>query len=98
MTDQSSSLHDAYFDRNQSVMAFARLALKLGYHVGLKTDPDEPDWPVLMIDLPGGQVGWHLPEDEIIGDWPEYSGEWDGHSLKEKRKRLKTLIETVISS
>ncbi len=87
-TDQSSTLQDAYFDRNQAVMALARMAIKAGYRAGLKRDPNEPDWPVLMIDLPTGQTGWHLPKDEIIGEWPEYEGEWDGHSLEEKRARI----------
>jgi hypothetical protein len=75
---------DAYFDRNQAVMALARLAQKQGYRVGLVVDPQEPDWPVLMIDLPMGQVGWHLPKDEIVGEWPQFPDEWDGHSLEEK--------------
>ena len=88
MTTQSSTLNDAYFDRNQSVMVMAKMAMKLGYKVGLKTDPDEPDWPVLMIDLPTGQVGWHLPRKEVAGEWPDYDGEWDGHTLEEKRKRM----------
>lgn len=92
MTTQSSTLDDAYFDRNQAVMAMARMAQKLGYKVGLRTDPDEPDWPVLMIDLPGGQVGWHLPKGEVIGDWPSYERPWDGHTLEEKRRRIEKYI------
>jgi len=95
MADQSSTLEDAYFDRNQAVMAFARLAMRLGYKVGLKTDPSEPQWPVLMIDLPTGQVGWHLPKDEIVGKWPEYDGEWDGHSLEQKRERIRRFLEEI---
>ena len=75
-------------------MALGRLALKLGYRAGLKEDPNEPDWPVLMIDLPIGQVGWHLPKKEILGEWPEYHAEWDGHSLEEKRRRVKEFIES----
>lgn len=89
----SSSKEDAYFDRNQSVMALARMAIRLGYCVGLKTDPNEPDWPVLMIDLPTGQVGWHLPKNEIVGEWPLYEKAWDGHTLEEKRQRLKSFLE-----
>ncbi|MDH4317171.1 MAG: hypothetical protein OEV64_02165 [Desulfobulbaceae bacterium] len=95
MADQSSTLNDAYFDRNQAVMALARLAEKLGWEVGLKTDPTEPDWPVLMIDLPTGQVGYHLPKNEIVGEWPEYTKEWDGHSLEDKRRRIVKLLTDV---
>lgn len=89
---QSSTLNDSYFDRNQAVMAMARMALQLGYRVGLKQDPEEPDWPVLMIDLPTGQVGYHLPKEEVVGNWPEYDKEWDGHSLAEKRERIKKFL------
>ena len=92
MTNQSSTLNDAYFDRNQAVMAMARMALQLGYRVGLKKDPKEPDWPVLMIDLPTGQVGYHLPIEEVVGAWPEYGDEWDGHSLAKKRERIERFL------
>ena len=96
MTDQSSTLQDAYFDRNQAVQGLGRLALELGYTAGLKIDPKEPDWPVLMIDLPSGQVGWHLPAEEIIGDWPEYPGDYDGHSLEEKRQRMAKFLNNEL--
>lgn len=88
MSCQSNSKDDAYFDRNQAVMALAKLAMLQGYKAGLRIDPNEPDWPVLMIDLPSGQVGWHLPKNELIGTWPEYDQAWDGHNLNEKRQRL----------
>ena len=89
---QSSTLNDAYFDRNQAVQVMAKLAGQLGYKVGLRVDPAEPDWPVLMIDLPSGQVGYHLPREEVIGDWPAYEKEWDGHSLAEKRNRMERFL------
>ncbi len=86
--EQSSTLDDAYLDRNQAVMALARMALACGYPVGLCYDEQEPDWPVMMIDLPTGQVGWHLPKKELVGEWPKYQGQWDGHCLEEKRQRM----------
>lgn len=85
---QSSTLQDAYFDRNQAAQVLARLAQGVGYEVGIGIDPDEPEWPVLFVDLPDGQVSWHLPEGEIIGHWRSYSGKWDGSGLEEKRQRL----------
>jgi hypothetical protein len=45
-----------------------------------------------MIDLPTGQVGWHLPKNELIGAWPAYEQAWDEHNLKEKRQRLSRFI------
>ena len=86
--NQSSTLDDAYYDRNQTVQAMAKMAQQLGMKVGLRQDTDAPGWPVLMIDLPTGQVGYHLPDEEVVGDWPEYEKEWDGHSLVEKRERV----------
>ena len=88
MSNQSNSIEDAYLDRNLAVMALAKLAQKQGYQVGIMQDPQQPGWPVIMIDLPTGQVGWHLPKSELIGTWPEYDQAWDGHNLKEKRQRL----------
>ena len=93
MTNQSSTKDDAYFDRNQAVQAMAKMAQQLDMKVGLQRDPNEPGWPVLMIDLPTGQVGYHLPEDQVVGDWPEYGKEWDGHSLADKRERVARFLD-----
>lgn len=93
MTNQSTTLDDAYFDRNQAVMALAKLAIQQGYKAGILTDPNEPDWPVLMIDLPTGQVGWHLPKHEITGNWLNYDRDWDGHNLEQKRERMTKFVE-----
>lgn len=89
MPTQSSTLDDAYFDRNQLALAFARLAAEKGWSHGLRQDPAAPDWPVLYVDIPGhGQVSWHLPRAEVLGHWPAYPGTWDGSDLAEKRRRL----------
>jgi len=45
-----------------------------------------------MADLPTGQVSWHFPKDDVIGAFPEYDREWDGHSLEKKRERMKAFI------
>ena len=94
----SNSKDDAYFDRNQAIMAMAKLAMQQGYKVGISHDPNSPDWPVLTIDLPTGQVGWHLPKEELLGEWPAYDKQWDGHNLQEKRKRLAQYIQKNGSS
>ena len=74
MSNQSVP-NEAYFDRNQAAMAFARLAQKMGWTVGLGRDPQDPDWPVLFVDTPHGQLSWHLPAGEIVSDeWPQYPG------------------------
>ena len=97
---ESSSLEEAYLDRNLAVQVLARLAQELGWDVGLRTDPDEPDWPVLFVELVHphgyfslGQVSWHLLRNDIVGEWPEFSGEWDGHNLEEKRKKMRAFLQ-----
>lgn len=77
---------DAYFERNQMAFVLASVCDTLGYIVGLKNRRSE--WPILYIDLPEGQVSWHIPRNEIRGKWPDYLSEWDGHTVGQKRERL----------
>ena len=79
----------AYHERNQVVAALAKL-----FPAGVAVDPDEPDWPVLYIDLPDGQGSWHFQRSEaidLLAGIPKYDGEWDGHSTEEKYARLQAL-------
>ena len=91
-TKNESTPDEAYLDRNLVVQVLARLSHKLGYKVGIK---DDSKWPILYIDLPTGQVSWHIPKKELIGDWPIYEGKWDGHDLGTKRNRLKAYMEAL---
>jgi hypothetical protein len=85
---RAANIEAVYQDRNQAVQALARLAQQAGYQAGMGVDPEEPDWPVLFVDLPSGQVSWHLKRDDIIGEWPAYVGKWDGHDTAEKQARV----------
>ena len=92
MTDNFQSEPDeAYVDRNLAVQVLAVLARQQGYQVGIRNRED--DWPILYVDLPTGQVSWHIPKDEIAALFPDYPGEWDGHDLKENRDRLRRFLE-----
>ena len=88
---ESNGVDDAYYDRNQAVLAFAKLADEVGYPVGVLPS-DEDGWFVLLIDLPQGQVSWHIPYTDLVGTWYPYCGKWDGHNLLEKRLRMKRYI------
>lgn len=94
MSNQSAP-SEAYFDRNQAAQLLAVLASAAGWRVGVGSDPAEPNWPVLYVDTPEGQVSWHLPKNELMVDLPSYDGEWDGHSVKEKRQRIARLLERI---
>ena len=91
---ESNNTEYVYYDRNLAVMALARLAQQQGYTVGIALDLAEtPEWQtVIMIDLPTGQVGWHIRESELQDDWPAYPGKWDGHSDELKWDRIKAFL------
>jgi hypothetical protein len=58
----------------------------IGYH-----DPAEPDWAVVIVDLPTGQVSWHVSPDDmdLFGHVARSdTNAWDGHSTEEKYQRL----------
>ena len=90
--EYESKPDEAYLDRNLCVQVMTRMAQKLGYNVGVK---ENGDWPILYIDLPTGQVSWHIPAAELVRALPEYNGKWDGHDLEEKRKRIKEFLEAL---
>lgn len=83
--------NELYDERARVVIALARAAQVIGCRVGFGVDPREPEWPVLFIDLPTGQVSWHLTADQrtkLAPDIGVYDGQWDGHSTPEKYERL----------
>lgn len=84
-----SEASEAYADRNGLVVAFARACAELGHRVGILDDHD-PKWPIVYVDLPTGQVSWHVtPEDaDRIRDLETYKGSWDQHDLDKNRLRL----------
>ena len=88
-----SSLRAVYAERNLCVSLAVKLALSLGLHAGIGLDPSEPDplWKhVAFIDLPSGQVSWHIHADELpnFKGVPLYSRPFDGHSTEEKYRRV----------
>jgi len=71
------------------------MARTLGFNYGLRQSSDfEPGWQnCVMIDLPTGQISWHIKDSEE--DWfsedrmmRAYTGEWDGHTTEEKYQRV----------
>lgn len=58
------------------------------------TDRAEPDWPVVYVQTPEGQMSWHIaPADfELFSHVPQdESVVWDGHTTEEKYRRLARL-------
>jgi|GEM_PF-2435163 len=59
---------------------------------------DEPDWPVIYIDTPTGQLSWHLAVADLdlfdhVTRVPasDPRARWDGHTTAEKYDRLDAL-------
>lgn len=67
-----------YDRRNKLVLHALSMALELGMNAGVRIDAKEQEWPVVFIELPTGQVSWHIKQ---------HANEWDGHSTDEKYKR-----------
>ena len=57
---------------------------------------DEAWHNCIYIDLPTGQVSWHIHDREMVqfSHLPSYEGEWDGHDTPEKYRRLAALATT----
>lgn len=69
-----------YADRYRAVLGCLHIATAGGLKAGIRIDPKEPEWPVVYIELPTGQVSWHMPQHPI---------EWDGHSTHTKYERIR---------
>ena len=85
----------AYTERDKCLVLMALMAQRLGLKVGIGLDPkaDTSEWAsVLFIDLPAGQVSWHIHESETAWFYfvGAYGGQWDGHTTDEKYERVLT--------
>lgn len=77
---QNIAKHDTDYDtRYRLVFDAVPIALRLGFAAGVRIDPGEPAWPVVYIELPTGQVSWHMPEHPVA---------WDRHDTDEKYRRI----------
>jgi hypothetical protein len=90
VTENNISLYE---ERSACVIAIARGARAMGCKIGFREDPAiaEPHlWPVLFIDLPSGQISWHLSREDrrMAPDIGTYHGVWDGHDTELKYRRL----------
>lgn len=80
-------MDDIYRERAHLV---AHLAALYPSCIGF-SDPNEPEWAVVTISLPTGQVTWHVaPNDmDLFGHVrKDLAAAWDGHSTEEKYERL----------
>lgn len=106
-------INAVYDERNRCVAAMTCMAMTRGWVTWLgKHEPaNDPMWDkewmnVVFIDLPTGQVSWHIHDRDlplfahlpVRPDGPSIEGDitkWDGHSTEEKYKRLERLAEPI---
>lgn len=101
MNDNSDHrLTAVYADRNAAVIGFAAAAWLLGWPVWVALDAKDPDpdWPVLFIETPGGQISYHLPAADLRGlAWQQSGDPWDGHDTAEKHQRIRTFVNEIMA-
>ena len=85
-----SSKNKAYREVNELASALASL-----FPSWVGVDPSEPDWPVLYVQLPTGQVSWHIGKDDadLIEGIAREGSAWEGHTREDRSARLQALVE-----
>lgn len=85
-------------ERSLAVLLLAKLAESQGLTVGRKADPEASlMWRnLIFIDLPTGQVSWHIHKDEWNDflRFPLYKGEWDGHDKATRNQRIMDYVRS----
>lgn len=94
VSDGYHTIEDLYEHRN---LLFLTLALELfrDYEVYYRLDKDMEGWFILYIELPSGQISYHLTDNYLeymdrIPERPE--AEWDGHTPHDVLERLHEFI------
>lgn len=85
-----AALHGAYRERARLVAYLA----SQHHSVLAYNDPSDPDWPVVYVTTPAGQMSWHISPDDVglFTHAPVASNPtWDGHSTETKYERLAAL-------
>jgi hypothetical protein len=85
-TDPSVRGGDNYAWRNELILRAMGEAAAAGFKAGIRIDFAEPTWPTVYIELPTGQISWHLPE---------HPTEYDGHTTEEKYDRIAKYVASV---
>jgi Phosphoribosyl-ATP pyrophosphohydrolase len=82
-TENEPGAQERYAVRNRLIQRLVGVAMDAGWDWGY--DAHEvivggirQSWPVVFIELPTGQVSWHLAP---------YTGKYDGHTTEEKYRR-----------
>ncbi|MFI5752438.1 hypothetical protein ACIBBE_42830 [Streptomyces sp. NPDC051644] len=94
--EQAEAALDATYRERAHLVA--QLAALHPSHIG-HTDPAAPDWAVVIIETPAGQMSWHIAERDMdlfahVQPTDQNSRHWDGHTTDEKYQRMRQLTDT----
>ncbi|MEW1630791.1 hypothetical protein AB0387_25955 [Streptomyces sp. NPDC089173] len=107
LDDLTSDALDALYKRAEAADAVYRerahlVALLAALHPSYigRTDPSAPDWAVVIIETPAGQMSWHIaPRDMDLFTHVQPVNRicrgWDGHTTDEKYQRMRDLTEAA---
>ena len=63
------------------------------------SDPNEPDWAVVTIESPKGQLSWHIHRNDLdVVKWipwvsrDDNRARWDGHTTEQKYDRIAEIV------
>lgn len=81
-------MDEIYRERAHLVAALSKL-----FPACIDPNPIEPNWPICFIDLPTGQVSWHIALSDmgLFAHLPKGERVWDRHTTEEKYARLDAL-------
>jgi len=90
-------LNSVYRERNHLVALISKLyPASIEGHEDDPFNPWDPEWRnVIMIDLPTGQVSWHVHDSDMdmFKHLPKFQGrKWDGYSTEEKYRRVDAML------
>jgi len=83
---------EVYHDRNVAACAFVAStcdAYPGGWTPAPDTDDENVEWAIVWLELPQGQVSWHVPRvfaQGVLDRNDDY--DYDGHSTDEKNDRV----------
>jgi len=91
---------DVYRDRNLLALAFiaAYAEVRALPQYGWWPDTDDVNgekWAVVWVNLPTGQVGWHIRREDVPDGMPMRDPEYDGYTTDEKNDRLRRWFDAV---
>lgn len=99
LTTPEAMARTIYRERAQLLALLAAMFGPEFSHIG-NADPQEPDWPVLTLELPSGQASWHIAPDDVelfshVRPTTDADQAWDGHSTEEKYRRVAKLADAM---